>query len=112
MLTIVEDIKSQLDSLSKFGKFYDDLVNEYSYLLIVREKLKEDIDEKGVRYQFTNGNGKEQEKANESVTSLIKIEQILLKIINDLGINQPLPAPPSNVSPTNTSGGEEESDLL
>ena len=61
---IASDITKQLDNLSKYGKFYDDLINEYLYLLSVREKLKTDISKKGVRYKFTNGNGKKQEKPN------------------------------------------------
>lgn len=110
---IREDISMQLDNLSKFGKYYDDLVNEYLSLLAIREGLKDDIYEKGVRYVFQNGNGKEQEKANESVTNLIKVEQIMLKIINDLGINQPFipPQPPKTEENTDTYDGDEN-DLL
>ena len=110
---IREDISMQLDNLSKFGKYYDDLVNEYLSLLAIREGLKDDIYEKGVRYVFQNGNGKEQEKANESVTNLIKVEQIMLKIINDLGINQPYipPQTPKTEENTDTYDGDEN-DLL
>lgn len=112
-IAIREDISLQLDNLSKFGKYYDDLVNEYLSLLAIREGLKDDIYEKGVRYVFQNGNGKEQEKANESVTNLIKVEQIMLKIINDLGINQPFipPQPPKTKENTDTYDGDEN-DLL
>lgn len=110
-LDIENDIKSQLDKLSKFGKFYDDLVNEYIYLIDVREKLKSDIKKKGVRYTFVNGNGIEQEKPNESIANLIKIEQIMLKIINDLDINQPMIKPPSD-NTKQLNSGEEEHDLL
>lgn len=113
---IADDISEQLIQLSKFGKHYDDLINEYLSLLIIREALKQDIQEQGVRYKFTNGNGKEQEKANESVTNLIKIEQILLKIVNDLGINQPFIKPPQNdnsqIKNNYASGELNEDDLL
>lgn len=105
-INIANDITKQLEKLSKFGKFYDDLVNEYLYLLSIRESLKEDIRDKGLRYNFVNGNGKEQEKPNESVTNLIKIEQIMLKIINDLEINQPFLKP----KPDNSSSKEKEID--
>lgn len=111
-IAIREDISMQLDNLSKFGKYYDDLVNEYLSLLAIREGLKDDIYEKGVRYVFQNGNGKEQEKANESVTNLIKVEQIMLKIINDLGINQPfMPPQPPKTEEKNIYDGDEN-DLL
>lgn len=108
-INIRDDITKQLDNLSKFGKYYDDLVNEYLSLLAIRECLKEDINLKGVRYKFTNGNGKEQEKANESVTNLIKVEQIMLKISNDLGINQPFIKPREN---NDNNYGDDENDLL
>ena len=107
---IKEDLKKQLSDLQKIGKYYDDLVDEYMYLRTVRQKLKKDIKEKGVRYSFINGNGKEQEKPNESIANLIKVEQIMLKIINDLGINQPLLQPTSNDDPKEEIG--EERDLL
>ncbi len=97
---IENDLKEQLESLSKYGKFYDDLVNDYLYLLDLREKLKKDIKDKGIRYKFTNGNGKEQEKPNESVAHLIKVEQLLLKIINDLEINQAYKSPADEAEKT------------
>lgn len=110
---IKEDITNQLENLSKYGKFYDDLVNEYLCLLSIREGLKEDIQKQGIRYKFTNGNGKEQEKANESVTSLIKVEQIMLKIVNDLEINQALlKQSTSTTSSSNSVNGDDEDDLL
>lgn len=113
---IADDISDQLIQLSKFGKYYDDLVNEYLSLLTIREALKQDIQTQGVRYKFINGNGKEQEKANESVTNLIKIEQILLKIVNDLGINQPFVKSSQNDNSQTknniASGDSNEEDLL
>ena len=112
-LAIATDIKIQLKSLSKKGKYYDDLVNEYLYLLNVRETLKKDIQTKGVRYEFVNGNGKTQEKPNESVVNLIKIEQIMLKIFADLQLNQAF-SNNSNNSTDNSKGKLEdyEEDLL
>lgn len=110
---IKEDITNQLENLSKYGKFYDDLVNEYICLLSIREGLKEDIQNQGIRYKFTNGNGKEQEKANESVASLIKVEQIMLKIVNDLEINQSSLKPPvPDNSSSSSQSGDDEDDLL
>lgn len=110
---IKEDITNQLENLSKYGKFYDDLVNEYLCLLSIREGLKEDIKNQGIRYKFTNGNGKEQEKANESVASLIKVEQIMLKIVNDLEINQSSLKPPvPDNSSSSSQSGDDEDDLL
>ena len=110
---IKDDLKKQLSDLHKFGKYYDDLIDEYMYLRTVRQKLKKDIKDKGVRYSFINGNGKEQEKLNESIANLIKIEQIMLKIINDLGINQPFLEPKSEPTLNNEKAEiGDERDLL
>ncbi len=108
---IEKDIKNQLEMQSKYGKYYDDLVRDYLYLIKTREKLKEDIDDKGIRYEFKNGNGIKQEKPNESVSHLIKVEQLLLKIVNDLGINNKAsPEDPNYKSKQN--GDDVEDDLL
>lgn len=62
MSAIADDISDQLIQLSKFGKYYDDLVNEYLSLLTIREALKQDIQTQGVRYKFTNGMVKNKKK--------------------------------------------------
>lgn len=115
-VTISEDIKKQLRTLSKKGEYYNDLVNEYMYLLNVRETLKKDIQTKGVRYEFVNGNGKTQEKPNESVANLIKIEQILLKIFGDLQLNLAYTPTNNSNNPSNDkieeTTDEVEEDLL
>lgn len=115
-LAISNDIRMQLRTLSKTGKYYDDLINEYMYLLNVRETLKKDIKDKGVRYEFVNGNGKTQEKPNESVANLIKIEQLLLKISGDLQLNSAYISPNSQDKPINIKPEEitdkYEEDLL
>ena len=45
---IGKDIQDQLERVSKYGKYYEDLVDDYMYLLEVREKLKKDVKKKGI----------------------------------------------------------------
>ncbi len=95
MKTIVKkDIENslieQLEMKGKDTKYYLDLVADYVYYYDLKKKLKKDIKEKGVRYTFKNGNGKDVEKTNESIANMHKTTQIMLKILQDLGLQDPL----------------------
>lgn len=99
---IKKDLLDQLESHEKFGKYYADIVDDYIYLLQLKNKLKTDITKKGLRYNTTNGNGITVEKPNESVQNLPKINTQMLKILNDLGLKEPsIPNP-----------GDDDDDLL
>ncbi len=55
---------------------------------------------------------KSKRKLTNSVTSLIKVEQIMLKIVNDLEINQALlKQSTSTTSSSNSVNGDDEDDL-
>lgn len=88
------DVKSslieQLENKGKDTKYYLDLVDDYMNYYDLKRQLKKDIKEKGVRYETYNGNGKKVEKSNESITNLHKTTQIMLKILQDLGLQQPI----------------------
>lgn len=89
-----QDVKdSLLKQLKEKGKntdYYLDLVDDYMSYWDLKKKLKIDIKKKGVRYVSVNGNGKEIEKANESITNLHKTTQVMLKILQDLGLQDPI----------------------
>lgn len=93
---IREDLKAQLISQERKGKYYDDLISDYIYYLELKSKLKKDIRTKGLRYKSTNGAGKEIEKVNESVVNLTKVTTTLLKILSELKLTEPLVSPPSS----------------
>lgn len=46
--------------------------------------------EKGLRYTVTSGNGFKSEKPNESVQNLMKITTTMLKILDELGLQNPI----------------------
>lgn len=89
-----QDVKdSLLKQLKEKGKntdYYLDLVDDYMSYWDLKKRLKNDIKKKGVRYVSTNGNGKDVEKANESITNLHKTTQVMLKILQDLGLQDPI----------------------
>lgn len=99
--SIKEDLKSQLISQGKFGRQFDDMVEDYLYLVDLKERLKNDIDENGIRYKNTGGNGFTSFKPNESCERLLKTNAQMLKILQDLDLKAP-----------DEGGGDEGDDLL
>lgn len=87
---IRESLIEQLTVKGKTTKYYLDLVDDYMSYYDLKKKLKKDIKEKGVRYVTSNGNGKTVEKSNESIVNFHKTTQIMLKILCDLGLQEPV----------------------
>ena len=90
---IKEDLLNQLESQGKFDAFNVDMVEDYMLLYDLKKKLKKDIQDNGLRYSATNGNGFEVEKPNESVVNLQKTTATMLKILADLKLKDPVPEP-------------------
>ena len=70
--SIKEDLQNQLIAQNKFGKQFDDMVEDYLYFVELKERLQHDIDINGIRYRTTGGNGFTTYKPNESCERLIK----------------------------------------
>ncbi len=98
---IREDLKNQLLAQNKFGKQFDDMVEDYIFLVKLKEELQYDIKSNGIRYFTTTGNGFTSSKPNESVPNLLKVNGQMLKILQDLELK----------APEENSGGEGD-DLL
>lgn len=90
---IEESLKEQLRLQGKDLKFYEDLVNDYLFYWDLKKKLIMDIKKKGIRYSAVNGNGIEVEKTNDSVINLQKTTAIMLKILADLNLKEPMHKP-------------------
>lgn len=86
---IKEDLQNQLISQNKFGKQFDDMIEDYIYFVELKERLKHDIDINGMRYKTTGGNGFTSYKPNESVERLQKTNGQMLKILQDLDLKAP-----------------------
>ena len=98
---IKEDLQAQLISQGKFGKHFDDMIEDYLYLVDLKERLKKDINDNGIRYKSTGGNGFTTYKPNESCERLLKTNAQMLKILQDLDLKAP-----------DEGGGDEGDDLL
>ena len=97
---IKEDLRNQLIVQNKFGKQFDDMVEDYIFFVKLKEDLQYDISENGLRYGSMTGNGYIASKPNESVQNLLKVNAQMLKILQDLDLKAP------------DEGGEDGDDLL
>ena len=86
---IKEDLQNQLVAQNKFGKQFDDMIEDYLYFFELKERLKYDININGIRYRNTGGNGFSTYKPNESVERLQKTNGQMLKILQDLDLKAP-----------------------
>lgn len=100
---IRDDLMNQLEAYSKFGKYYEDLVDDYVFMVRQKDKLRADINKHGVRYKTINGNGFETEKYNESYNNFIKLNSQMLTILDKLNLKDPQTTMPP--------GSEHEQDL-
>ena len=82
-------LKNQLLAQNKFGKQFDDMVEDYIFLVKLKEELQYDIKSNGIRYFTTTGNGFTSSKPNESVPNLLKVNGQMLKILQDLELKAP-----------------------
>lgn len=87
---IRDSLLEQLRLKNKSADFYKDMVADYMAFWKIKQNLIKDIREKGIRYEAVNGNGIKVDKVNESVVSLQKTTAIMLKILNDLDLREPL----------------------
>ena len=95
---IKDDLLEQLEAQGKYQNYYLDLIEDYMkyYDLkrkcqhFLKRKCQQDIKKKGLRYTVTSGNGFKSEKPNESVQNLMKITTTMLKILDELGLQNPI----------------------
>ena len=87
---VKKSLIEQLTLQNKKAKFYTDLVDDYMSYWTLKESLVQDIEERGLRYEATNGNGVVTEKPNESIQNLQKTTATMLKILSDLNLKEPL----------------------
>lgn len=87
---IKEDLINQLELKGMHHSFYKDMVEQYCQYYNMKNELMKDIKQKGVRIEVTSGNGFATSKDNGSIMLSIKVTQTMLKILNDLGLKEPV----------------------
>lgn len=87
---IKDNLIEQLELKNMNSPIYVGLVEDYMKYLKIKDDLLKDIKKNGVRINQKNGNGIIVEKFNESIVQLPKITAMMLKIIADLGLKEPV----------------------
>lgn len=83
---IKKDLFDQLERNGTFGRFFEDLIEDYMRLWDTKNKLLEDIERRGVSVSYDNGGGQKGVKKNDSVDQVIRVNAQMLKILDNLGI--------------------------
>ena len=87
---IKENLIEQLEQKNMNLPAYLSLVDDYMKYWKLKDDLQKDIKKNGVRFKQVNGNGIAVEKFNESINQLPKITAIMIKILADLGLKEPV----------------------
>ena len=83
---IKKDLINQLEKNGVHGNHYLDMINDYMCLWAIKNKLIEDINERGVSVMYQNGPSQTGYKKNDSISELNKTNGQMLKILNELGL--------------------------
>ena len=83
------DLLKQLVTNGTFGKHYEDLIEDYMALWNIKNRLIDDIKERGVSVVWNNGK-QHGFKKNDSIAELNKTNAQMLKILSELGL-KPVP---------------------
>ena len=83
---IRESLIEQLTAHGNDTKFFLDLAQDYMSLWVIKNKLIDDINERGVVCEYQNGKDQWGHKKNDSVSELNKVSQQMLKILTQLKI--------------------------
>lgn len=86
---IKKDLLKQLETNSTYGKHYEDLIEDYMALWNIKNRLIDDIKERGVSVVWNNGK-QHGFKKNDSISELNKTNAQMLKILSELGL-KPIP---------------------
>ena len=81
--------KSLLDQLERGGNdlpHFKDLVEDYMKMYIIKELANEDIQERGTSVEWRNSDTQYGSKKNDSVDQILKTNQQMIKLLDNLGI--------------------------
>ena len=78
-------LRDDLESRGAAGSQYDDLVDMYMTLWVIRNELQEDIRKCGVVITYQNGTKQQGVTNNKSVEKLVRVSAQMLQIWTTLG---------------------------
>lgn len=90
---IENSLKKQLELKGANVYHFEQLINDYCTLFSIKEKLKADIEDRGITITSFNSKGYEVQKPNPSITEITKISTQMIKILQLLQVS-----PDENIS--------------
>lgn len=84
---IQKSLKEQLAVKGADIDLFNDQIQDYMALWDLKERLKDDIEEHGLRLNYSTANGGEVEKDNPSVKQLPMINKQMLMLLKQLDIS-------------------------
>ncbi len=88
-LSIKEDLIYQLEDSGRLQSFYTNLIEDYLFYYDLKERFRRDIENRGLIVTVTSGNGFPKKQTNESVKELRETSKMMLKILQDLKLQEP-----------------------
>lgn len=85
---IKSDLLKQLETNGTYGKHYEDLISDYMELWNTKNKLFQDIKERGVSIEWNNGK-QFSVKKNDSIAEVNRTNAQMLKILDTLRLVPP-----------------------
>lgn len=83
---IESDLRQQLEANGTYGKFFDDMIDDYMAMYVTKTLLIEDIQKRGTIVKYNNGGGQSGMKKNEAVEMFNKTNAQMLKLLAELGL--------------------------
>ena len=83
---IEKDLQNQLDANGTYGKFFEDMIQDYMAMYVTKTLLVEDIQKRGTIVKYDNGGGQSGYKKNEAVDMFNKTNAQMLKLLSELGL--------------------------
>lgn len=83
---IKKDLLDQLEANGTFGKFFEDMIEDYMAMYVTKTLLVEDIQKRGTIVLYNNGGGQTGYKKNEAVDMFNKTNGQMLKLLSELGL--------------------------
>ncbi len=83
---IEKDLRQQLEANGTYGKFFDDMIDDYMAMYVTKTLLTEDIQKRGTIVEYNNGGGQRGMKKNEAVDMFNKTNAQMLKLLAELGL--------------------------
>lgn len=83
---IERDLLEQLGEENNNNSHYKELIKDYLFMWDTMQELKLDIEERGVSVFWQNSETQYGYKKNDSISEMTKVNNQMLKILNDLDI--------------------------